>query len=84
MSDGREAIRLLVVGASLPRGSLNNRLAELAASLVEANGGEVDLASMHEFDAPSYNGDVCRRLLRRSRGAAPAPLFTKRSVGRPR
>jgi NAD(P)H-dependent FMN reductase len=38
--------------------SLNSRLAQLAAVTVEANGENVDLASMAEFDAPSYDGDV--------------------------
>ncbi len=60
MSDGgtREPVRVLVFSASLRTESLNSRLAQLAAATVEANGGDVDLASMAEFDAPSYDGDV--------------------------
>ncbi len=60
MSDmsGRGAIRLLVFSASLRSGSFNERLARLAASTIEANGGEVDRATMAEFDAPSYSADV--------------------------
>ena len=60
MSDGetREPVRVLVFSASLRAESLNSRLARLAAATVEANGSEVDLASMAEFDAPSYDGDV--------------------------
>ncbi len=60
MSDtsGRQSIRLLVFSASLRSGSLNGRLAGLAAATIEANGGEVDRASMADFDAPSYNADV--------------------------
>lgn len=60
MSDGwtREPVRVLVFSASLRAESLNSRLARLAATTVEANGGDVDLASMAEFDAPSYDGDV--------------------------
>ncbi len=60
MSDGptREPVRVLVFSASLRSESLNSRLARLAAATVEANGGDVDLASMEEFDAPSYDGDV--------------------------
>jgi chromate reductase len=54
----RGSVRLLVFSASLRAGSLNTRLAELAADVVEANDGEVDRASMAEFDCPSYNGDV--------------------------
>jgi chromate reductase, NAD(P)H dehydrogenase (quinone) len=60
VSDGqtREPVRVLVFSASLRTDSLNSRLARLAATTVEANGGEVDLAAMTEFDAPSYDGDV--------------------------
>jgi len=60
-SDGhasREPVRYLVFSASLRAGSLNTQLARLAAVTIEANGGEVDLASMREFDAPSYDADV--------------------------
>ncbi|MGH8971969.1 MAG: NADPH-dependent FMN reductase [Acidimicrobiia bacterium] len=55
---GRELVRFLVFSASLRDGSLNTRLAELAADTIESNGGEVDRASMAEFDVPSYNADV--------------------------
>jgi len=54
----REPVGFLVFSASLREGSLNTRLAALAADAVEANGGDVDLASMAEFDCPSYNADV--------------------------
>jgi NAD(P)H-dependent FMN reductase len=54
----REHIRFLVFSASLREGSLNAELASLAAVTIEANEGEVDLASMHDFDTPSYNADV--------------------------
>jgi chromate reductase, NAD(P)H dehydrogenase (quinone) len=54
----RGPIRLLVFSGSLRSGSLNSRLAELAAATIEVNGGEVDRASMREFDAPSYDGDL--------------------------
>jgi chromate reductase, NAD(P)H dehydrogenase (quinone) len=54
----RQPIRLLVFSASLRSGSFNTRLAELAAVTVEANGGEVDRASMHDFDCPSYDQDL--------------------------
>ena len=60
-SDGRasrEPVRYLVFSASLRARSLNTQLARLAAVTIEANGGEVDLASMREFDAPSYDADV--------------------------
>jgi NAD(P)H-dependent FMN reductase len=54
----REAVRILVFSASLRAGSLNARLAELASRTIERQGGTVDLASMREFDAPSYDEDV--------------------------
>jgi chromate reductase len=56
----RESVRYLVFSASLRVGSLNTQLASLAATTIEANGGDVDLASMSDFDAPSYNADVQR------------------------
>jgi chromate reductase, NAD(P)H dehydrogenase (quinone) len=54
----REPVRFLIFGASLRAGSANARLATIAARHVEANGGEVDLATMNEFDCPSYDQDV--------------------------
>jgi len=53
----REPVRLLVFSASLRAESFNTRLALLASSAVEAAGGQVDLASMGEFDVPSYDAD---------------------------
>lgn len=50
-------VRVLVLAASLRRDSLNQRLAALAASVVEEHGDEADRASMADFDCPSYNGD---------------------------
>lgn len=54
----REPVRFLVFAASLRSGSLNARLAQLAGVTIEANGGEVDFATMRDFDAPSYDNDV--------------------------
>lgn len=54
----REPVRFLVFSASLREQSLNTRLARLAAATIEAGGGDVDRASMRDFDAPSYDGDV--------------------------
>ena len=54
----REPIRFLVFSASLRAESLNSRLARLAARTIEAEGGTVDLATMNEFDVPSYDQDV--------------------------
>jgi len=54
----REPVSFLVFSASLREGSLNTRLAALATDVLEANGGNVDVALMAEFDSPSYNADV--------------------------
>ncbi|HUL28574.1 MAG TPA: NAD(P)H-dependent oxidoreductase [Streptosporangiaceae bacterium] len=54
----REPVRFLVFSASLRRDALNTTLASLAAAAIEAGGGEVDVASMRDFDAPSYDQDV--------------------------
>jgi NAD(P)H-dependent FMN reductase len=56
----REPVRYLVFSASLRAESLNTKLAQLAAVTIEAQGGEVDYASMSEFDCPSYDGDAQR------------------------
>jgi NAD(P)H-dependent FMN reductase len=56
----RRRIRVLIFGASLRRASLNQRLAELAAVVVEEQGGTADRAAMADFDCPSFNGDVER------------------------
>jgi len=53
----REPVRFLVFSASLRASSLNSRLAQLAANTIERHGGTVDLASMGDFDAPSYDQD---------------------------
>jgi len=58
MAADREPIRFLVFAATLRNGSLNRRLAELAAATIVDNGGEADLRDMSDFDAPSYNYDV--------------------------
>ena len=54
----RESVRFLVFAASLRADSLNARLADLAATTIEAQGGKVDLVPMAEFDTPSYDGDA--------------------------
>lgn len=56
--DGRRPIRCLVFGASLRRDALNDRLASLAANVVEEQGATVDRATMAEFECPSYDFDV--------------------------
>ena len=54
----RGQLRFLVFSASLRSDSLNTDLATLAAITIRAKGGDVDLASMADFDCPSYNQDV--------------------------
>ena len=50
MAAEREHIRFLVFAATTRDGSLNRRLAELAAETIVAKGGEVDLRAMSDFD----------------------------------
>ncbi|MEP6645548.1 MAG: NAD(P)H-dependent oxidoreductase [Saprospiraceae bacterium] len=54
----QEPLRFLVFSASLRENSLNDKLAQLAATIIEQQGGTVDFADMKEFDCPSYNADV--------------------------
>ena len=58
MTSNRCSIRMLIFGASLRNGSLNDRLAELAAVVAAEKGAEVDRARMADFECPSYDGDV--------------------------
>ena len=57
-SDEQRPLRVLIFGASLRQGSLNDRLAGLAQRVVEERGARVDRGSMAEFDCPSYDGDL--------------------------
>jgi NAD(P)H-dependent FMN reductase len=52
------AMRYLVMSGSGREGSLNRRLAELAAAAVEANGGTADRARISDFPVPIYDGDL--------------------------
>jgi NAD(P)H-dependent FMN reductase len=54
----RCAVQFLVFGASLRKDSLNAKLASLAVDAIRSKGGTVDVASMTEFDCPSYNQDI--------------------------
>lgn len=56
-SEKRCSVRLLVFGASLREGSMNDRLASLAASVAESKGATVDRASISDFECPSYDMD---------------------------
>ena len=67
--------RYLVLAASLRQGSLNTTLARLAAATITANGGKVDLATMAEFEAPSFDQDV-----QRDQGLPTGPLELQRRL----
>ncbi|MCI2418717.1 NAD(P)H-dependent oxidoreductase [Saccharopolyspora sp. K220] len=51
-------VQVLVFSAALRAGSINTRLASLAARLIAHAGAEVDIGHMHDFDMPLYDGDV--------------------------
>lgn len=51
-------LKILVFAASLRADSMNRKLAALAARVAERSGATVDLASMRDFDVPSYDGDA--------------------------
>jgi len=54
----QEPLRFLIFSASLRTDSFNTRLAKLAALSIEKNGGIADVASMSDFDCPSFNQDL--------------------------
>ena len=56
--EARRPIKCLVFGASLRDGSLNNRLAALAADVAQQQGAIIDRANMRDFECPPYDGDV--------------------------
>src|SRR4051812_45827021 len=58
MTSDRCSIRMLIFGASLRDGSLNDRLADLAAIVAAEKGAEVDRARMADFECRSYDADV--------------------------
>ena len=58
MPGSATTLKVLIFAASLRAESLNRKLAALAARVAEQNRATVDLASMRDFDVPSYDGDV--------------------------
>lgn len=58
MSGSATTLKVLIFAASLRAESLNRKLAALAARVAEQDRATVDLASMRDFDVPSYDGDV--------------------------
>jgi chromate reductase, NAD(P)H dehydrogenase (quinone) len=59
-------LRVLVFAGSLRKGSVNAALANLAAQYASGRGAVVDLASMREFDVPSFDAEI------EARGDVPA------------
>lgn len=53
-----EPIKILVFSASLSKNSLNKKLAKIAATIIEQNGGNVIFETMESFDTPSFNQDL--------------------------
>lgn len=53
-----QGMRILVFGAALRAGSLNRKLAALAAARLSEHGADVDLADFREFESPIYDGDL--------------------------
>jgi chromate reductase len=51
-------VRVLVFSASFRAESCNSRLSALAASVLARHGAKVDVATMQELDAPSFDQDV--------------------------
>jgi NAD(P)H-dependent FMN reductase len=54
----KPSVRVLVFSASMRAESLNTKLAALVARTATSRGAVVDVASMQEFECPSYDGDV--------------------------
>jgi len=54
----RRQSRFLVLTASRRQGSLNTTLAALAAASIQAHGGVAEVASIRDFDTPSFDADV--------------------------
>ena len=58
MTHARREVRFLVLGASLGSRSINNRLADVAADVVEQKGGTAERARIADFDCPFYDSDL--------------------------
>jgi chromate reductase, NAD(P)H dehydrogenase (quinone) len=57
MATPQRTVKLLVFSASMRAESLNTKLAKLVAQHATERGAIVDVASMRDFDCPSYDGD---------------------------
>jgi chromate reductase len=54
----RCSVRFLVFGGAMRIGSMNHKLATLAAATVERKGGAVERGTMADFQCPPYDQDV--------------------------
>jgi chromate reductase, NAD(P)H dehydrogenase (quinone) len=54
----RQPSRFLVLSASMREGSLNTKMAALAAASIGAQGGVAELASIRAYDSPSFDADL--------------------------
>lgn len=54
----RQSSRFLVMSASLREGSLNHRLAALAAAAIQTLGGVPEHVSLRDYDSPSFDADI--------------------------
>jgi chromate reductase, NAD(P)H dehydrogenase (quinone) len=57
-STSSKPLNVLVFAASLRKEALNDKLAQAAARVARELGATVDLASMRDFNAPPYDGDL--------------------------
>jgi chromate reductase len=57
-TERRCSVRLLVFGASMREGSMNDRLASLAAAVAQEKGAEIERATMSDFECPPYDLDT--------------------------
>jgi len=68
-------LRTLIFAASLRSESLNAKLVSAAARVAKQHGAVVDVATMREFDCPTYDGD-----LERSTGIPPGAVELRRRL----
>lgn len=58
LKNHQEPLRLLVIAGSARTGSLNAKLARLAAEVITKRGAVADLKSIAEFECPAFNFDL--------------------------
>jgi NAD(P)H-dependent FMN reductase len=61
MTVSREPLHIVVLSGSSRADSLNTRLAHLAVSAIQAEGGTAELVTVKDFGVPPYDGDVEQR-----------------------